>query len=135
MPRILLSHLWEFSHTCLTANTWYMHPLPCLNPHCSSPITHSVPALTLLISSTKQLTHYTQQTNTSRVATFTFCYPSLCNNNNNNNNNRPQICPSEPIIIIGNSLPAFGSSYLRSRCTEIKRKGHFDSIIESMSCP
>ena len=27
-----------------------MHPLPCLNPHCSSPIAHSVPALTLLIS-------------------------------------------------------------------------------------
>ena len=27
-----------------------MHPLACLNPHCSSPIAHSVPALTLLIS-------------------------------------------------------------------------------------
>ena len=27
-----------------------MHPLPSLNPHCSSPIAHSVPALTLLIS-------------------------------------------------------------------------------------
>ena len=38
------------SHTCLTANTWSMHPLPCLNPHCYSPIAHSVPALTLLIS-------------------------------------------------------------------------------------
>ena len=27
-----------------------MHPLPCLNPHRSFPIAHSVPALTLLIS-------------------------------------------------------------------------------------
>ena len=39
-----------FSQTCLTANTWSMHPLPCPNPHCSSPISHSVPALTILIS-------------------------------------------------------------------------------------
>ena len=31
-------------------NNWSMHPLPCLNPHCSSPIPHSVQALTLLIS-------------------------------------------------------------------------------------
>ena len=39
-----------FSHTCLTENTWSIHPLPCLNPHCSSPIAHSVLALNLLIS-------------------------------------------------------------------------------------
>ena len=30
-----------------------MHPLPCRNPHCSSSIAHSVPALTLLISTLK----------------------------------------------------------------------------------
>ena len=50
-----------FSHTCLTANTWSMHPLPFLNPHCSSPISHSVPALTLLIS------------------TLTYCSPTTLN--------------------------------------------------------
>ena len=39
-----------FSHTCFTANTWSMHTLPCLKPLCYSNISHSVPSLTLSIS-------------------------------------------------------------------------------------
>ena len=43
MSEILFTHL-PYS------KTWSMHPLPCLNRHCSSPIALSVRALTLLIS-------------------------------------------------------------------------------------
>ena len=52
-----------FSHTCMTANSWSMHPLPCLNPHCSSPSAHSVPALTLLISTLSYRLPIVQSTN------------------------------------------------------------------------
>ena len=41
----------QLSHTCLTANTWSMHPRPRLNPRCSTPIAYSVPSQTRLISS------------------------------------------------------------------------------------
>ena len=41
---------WYFSHTCLTGNTWSMHPLPSPIPHCTFPIAHSVSSLTNLIS-------------------------------------------------------------------------------------
>ena len=59
-----------FSDTCLTASTWSMHILPCLKPHCSSPIAPPVSALTLIIS---HLPAYLPlSTSTSLVATFTF---------------------------------------------------------------
>ena len=39
-----------FSHTNLTANTRATHPLPCLRPHCSSHIPHTVRAQFFIIS-------------------------------------------------------------------------------------
>ena len=48
-----------------------MHPLPFLTPHCSPPVTHSVPAVTLLI--------ITLPYNLPLSSCYNYiCHPSLC---------------------------------------------------------
>ena len=53
------------------------HLVTCLNPPLLLPCCHSVPALTLFINTTVHLTNYTQQTNASRVTSFTLFPPFL----------------------------------------------------------